>query len=97
VKRILTTMICGAAFAMVGAGCTAVVAPGPPPAAKTEVRPVKPYPSAVWVQGHWNWSGGQWVWKSGHWARAPRKGAAWVPGHWASTPKGYKWVKGHWK
>jgi hypothetical protein len=96
-RRILTTMICGGAFALALAGCAPRLAPGPPPAPKAEVRPVRPYPNAVWVAGHWKWAGNRWAWEGGHWARPPRQGATWVPGHWVSTPKGHKWVKGHWK
>ena len=53
-----------------------------PPVARVEVVPVKPYPRAVWVAGHWRWNHGRYVW---------------VPGRWIKRPRGWVWRKGHWK
>jgi hypothetical protein len=42
--------------------------PGPPPPAKVMVnKPLKPFPGAKWVQGHWVWKHGRWVWINGYW------------------------------
>lgn len=81
----------------------------PPPPARSEVRPAKPYDNAVWISGHWEWSGNEYVWKSGQWikpAGGSKKGSGnwnkpagakkWVSGHWKKTSKGYVWVDGHW-
>jgi hypothetical protein len=79
---------------IVGCGPT-VIATKPPPY-KTEVKPAKPYPNAVWMSGHWKWTGGNYVWVPGHWVK-PRAGKKWVPGHWQKRPRGWVWVKGHWR
>lgn len=54
-------------------GCTVVVKRPPRPAAKIEVRPAAPGPTAVWVAGHWKWKDhrrrGRWIWIPGHWKR----------------------------
>jgi hypothetical protein len=52
-----------AVFTLSGCAHTANV----PPPAKTEIKPAKPSPKAVWVPGHWKKKRGGWVWVSGHW------------------------------
>jgi hypothetical protein len=38
--------------------CAGVVyVPGPPPAPRDEVKPPRPGPKAVWIDGHWKRSG----------------------------------------
>jgi hypothetical protein len=41
------------------------VPPPPPPA--EEIRPFRPYPTAEWVPGHYEWRHHRWVWMHGHW------------------------------
>ena len=87
------------AFSIAGflGGCSTVAyVPQAPPAPKTEVRPAKPGPGHVWVNGHWNWNGHRYVWVSGHWSKN-RGGKQWVAGHWTKTPRGHVWASGHWK
>ena len=79
---------------MIGCGPTVVVRQPPPK--KVEVKPAKPYPNAVWVQGHWAYRGGTYVWVPGHWKKA-RPGRTWVAGHWARRRGGWVWVKGYWR
>ena len=67
-----------------------------PPPVRVEVRPAKPFPTAVWISGYWRWNGTRYVWVAGRWVR-PRRGYAWVPGHWRHTRHGWRWVPGHWK
>jgi hypothetical protein len=45
------------------------VVDGPPPAARVEIIPVAPYPTAVWVRGYWfrDRYRHRWVWMGGHW------------------------------
>lgn len=86
-------------FALIaGCGGAVVVVRRQPPPPRTEVRPAKPYPNAVWISGHWEWNRGRndFVWVSGHWVK-PRPGRTWVPGHWKKVPGGWSWVKGHWR
>jgi len=72
------------------------VKPKPP---KAIVKPPKPGPKHVWIDGHWQWDKQKkdYVWVKGHWTKPQRPGTVWVPGHWNETPKGFKWVPGHWK
>jgi len=67
-----------------------------PPVARVEVVPVRPYPRAVWISGHWRWKHGRYVWVGGYWKKA-RPGYVWVPGRWIKRPRGWVWRKGHWK
>ena len=77
-------------------GCVTAVRT-PPPQARIEVRPARPFANAVWIDGHWSRRHGDWVWISGHWVKMPRSGAAWMPGHWKKVPRGWKWFPGHWR
>ena len=67
-KRILIGL---ALMAFAGMGCTTYVRPAPP-VSRVEVKPAKPYKSAVWVPGHWKWKNRRagYVWVPGHWRRA---------------------------
>ena len=71
-----------------GAGEAVAVATVPPPAPYYEVRPVMPYPGAVWFIGYWSWTGGRHVWAPGYWG-AGRPGYVWHPYRWA--PHGGRW------
>jgi hypothetical protein len=44
-----------------------VVTDGPPPPERVEVVTVRPYPSAIWVGGHWVRARHGWIWMHGHW------------------------------
>ena len=83
---------------VVGCGGPTVVVKRQPPPLRTEVRPVKPFPNAVWISGHWEWNRARndYVWVSGHWVKA-RPGRTWVAGHWKKVPGGWAWVKGYWR
>lgn len=82
-------------LSMVG-GCVAEIRT-PPPAARIEIRPVAPFPDAVWIDGYWDHRHGGWVWTDGYWERRPRPGAIWVPGHWHESPRGWRWTPGRWR
>ena len=79
-------------------GCGPAVILKEPPGPKVETKPPKPFPKAVWIDGHWKWSpaANDFVWVSGHWVKQ-KPGKKWVAGHWERTPKGWKWVKGRWR
>jgi hypothetical protein len=81
---------------MFSVGCAGPVyvrtAPPPP---KVEVKPARPGPTAVWIDGHWKWSRNRYVWVAGHWEKNPR--GAWVPGRWEKRARGHVWVPGHWR
>ncbi len=63
----LAALFCGLLVPVLG-GC-ASAPPPPPPPRRVEVKPAKPGPNFVWVEGHWKWKG-------------RRRGHVWVPGHW---------------
>jgi hypothetical protein len=50
-----------------------VEVPYPPPAARTEVIPVRPHSGDVWVDGQWNWEGEKWRWQTGGWVTPPAR------------------------
>ncbi|MFC0514488.1 hypothetical protein ACFFGT_09760 [Mucilaginibacter angelicae] len=60
------------------------------------IRPVAPYPNAVWVPGEWVWRGNRYVYRQGFYAR-PRYNHVYVQGHWQPTNRGYVWVRGYWR
>jgi hypothetical protein len=77
-------------------GCAGTIyVPEEPPLPRDEVRPERPGPRAIWIDGHWMHSRGQWVWAPGRWERNPR--GEWVPGRWEKTHRGWRWHEGHWK
>lgn len=45
---------------------------GPPPAPEVEMKPPKPSPSSVWVDGFHKWYKGKWHWMGGFW-RVPKE------------------------
>ena len=93
-RRVALALALAVIAAVSPMGC--VIRTGPPPA-RFEVRPVVPYPEAVWIDGHWEHRYGGWAWSQGYWARVPFPGAIWVPGHWRESPEGWRWVPGHWR
>lgn len=71
---------------------------GPPhPPAVVAVRPARPGPRHVWVDGFHRWDGRAYIWMPGEWREGPRANAHWVPGHWKQTRHGWYWVDGHWR
>ena len=89
------------------AGCVAYVprsdpytayAPGPPPEPMVEIRPLIPFPEAVWLAGYWAFLAENWVWNNGSWRDRPHPGATWYPGHWHKAgPRGWGWRSGYWR
>jgi hypothetical protein len=67
-----------------------------PPRARMDVRPAKPFSSAIWISGYWRWNGRQYIWITGKWAK-PRYGKVWVNGHWKRTNRGWHYIPGHWR
>lgn len=59
------------AAALLAAGGCATTGQPPPPAELTvaTVRPPKPHPHAMWVQGHYVYHHGRYHWVPGHWTR----------------------------
>jgi hypothetical protein len=77
-------------------GCVAVIRTQPP-GTRVEIRPVSPYPDAVWIDGYWQMQHNDWVWITGRWERKPRPDAYWESGSWIETRGGWKWKPGHWR
>ena len=67
----------------------------PPVVKVVKIRP-KPYKSAIWISGHWQWNGNKYIWSKGKWTK-PKAGKVWVKGHWVKKHRGWIYIKGHWK
>jgi hypothetical protein len=67
-----------------------------PPPLRSGPRPPRPSETAVWVDGHWDWTGDRYAWNPGRWETDP-PGRAWVPGYWKNTSVGWKWMPGRWE
>jgi hypothetical protein len=69
-----------------------------PPMKQTEVIIVKPYPNAVWVEGHWQWHPRKhkYIWNKGYWTK-PKHGKTWKHGRWEKKPSGWRRVQGRWE
>jgi hypothetical protein len=67
-----------------------------PPPLKKEIRPAKPGPLYVWVDGYWKWTGSGYSWIKGHWSKAPQ-GKMWVQGRWEKRGSHWVWVGGRWR
>ncbi len=82
--------------AMAGVGVYFGIRVGPPPP-RHEIVVARPYPSAVWVRGHWRWVHGprHYVWVRGHWVRG-RPGYMWRDGYWEHRHNGWGYVEGRW-
>jgi hypothetical protein len=90
-------LVLGVVLAAATSACAVrMVVPGPPPAARVEVRGVAPGPAFVWIGGYWAWRSG-WVWTPGSWVRRPHPRAVWVPGHWDHIRGGWRWTPGRWR
>jgi hypothetical protein len=71
-RTMKSTLIAMCLLAIILAGCAGLALDRPQvPPAKPEIIPVKPYPQAVWVPGHWEWKGTDlgYVWFPGHWRK----------------------------
>ena len=66
---------------------------GPPPAPRfVRVRPSRPGPNFVWIDGYWYPVGNRYQWHNGYWTRPPYGGAVWVgPRH-----DGREFYQGYW-
>jgi hypothetical protein len=73
-----------------------IVAPAPPPPPYVEVRPVVPFPGAIWIGGYWGWNAGRHVWIGGRWA-PPRPGYRWEPHHWDQDGDRWHLRGGEWR
>lgn len=61
------------------------------------VKPNKPGPNYIWIDGHWQAGpNNNYVWVAGSWVKA-RAGAVWVAGKWKRVRTGWRWIPGHWK
>ncbi len=104
-KRIHAPLL-GAALLVPAAGCVG----NPPPAVEGtiwvstapphpihEVRPYRPGPEFIWIEGYHRWTGADYVWVAGHWERPPHPRARWERGRWYHADQGWYWVDGRWR
>ncbi len=59
-----------------------------PPPLKYEQPPPKPFPSAVWAPGYWQWTGREFVWVSGAWRQPPTQRHRWRKSKWRKGKRG---------
>lgn len=67
----------------------------PPPAPKTEGKPLAPGPDLVWVDGHYMPVENQWRWVTGAWAKPATPISVWIPARYDEKTK--KWYPGYWE
>jgi hypothetical protein len=61
------------------------------------LRPPKPSPRHLWVEGDWIWQNNHYVYQTGYWV-VPDPNKYFVKGHWAQWPDGeWYWIRGYWK
>jgi len=77
---IIVSLLCF--FFMVMSWCGPAVVVKKPPAPRIDSKPPKPFPKAVWIEGHWKWN-------------AATKQFDWVSGHWIKQKPGQNWVAGY--
>ncbi len=79
-------------FMLAGCRPSAVVVRERPVAPAVIVKPPRPYPNYVWVEGGWFVTGNHYSYRQGYWAPPRRK--AYRPGYWRNTRGGWVWVPG---
>ena len=93
---LLALTLAASGSAACGPGSAEIVVETGPPPEQIEVVGLAPYPGAVWVRGHWQWTGGRYHWFPGHWER-PRNGYIWVHAHWDRSGNRWRFIPGHWR
>jgi hypothetical protein len=68
---------------------------GPPARRVTLVKPVKPFPGAVWVHGYWTFTGKRYVWSKGYWTK-PRHGFVYRQPRWKKSGNVWYYHPGRW-
>lgn len=96
-KRLVRMVLIAAMMLATGATAGAQVSFGitigaPPPPRVVHVRPVRPGPDYVWVDGYWYPVAGHYRWHAGYWSRPPYVGAHWVAPH----HDGHQYFAGYW-
>jgi hypothetical protein len=64
----------------------------PPPPRVVVVRPARPEPVDVWVDGYWYPVAGRYTWHAGYWTEPAYDGAYWV----APRHEHGRFYEGHW-
>jgi hypothetical protein len=86
---LLCATVSGAARAQVSVG---ISIGAPPPPRVVVVRPARPEPVDVWVDGYWYPVAGRYSWHAGYWTEPPYAGAIWV----APRHEGGRFYEGYW-
>lgn len=91
-RRLLAVLLLagGSLFAEVSFGLR--IGPPPPPRV-VRVRPVRPAPDYVWVDGYWYPVGNRYRWHNGYWTRPPYPGARWLQPRYESQ----RYFDGRWE
>ena len=68
------------------------------PTISVDIRPERPSPRHVWVEGEWNPNGDRYDYRRGYWSEPrSRHHNRYSQGHWRHTRQGYVWVPGRWR
>jgi hypothetical protein len=74
-----------------------VPVPFPPPPARPEYLPKRPSPTAVWVDGEWQWMRRRWTWVYGRWVEPPA-GVSFARSSWRRDSSGQlHYAPGRWR
>lgn len=69
---------------------------GPPPP-RQDIRWERPYRTAVWIPGHYEWRHKHYVWIAGYYEYPPRRNSHWVEPRYIRHRDGsYYYRPGHW-
>jgi len=94
-KKIACLALLAFVFLLIS-GCVIARPRMAPPPPKKDIRPAKPGPEFLWIEGNWIWSSGQYTWSKGFWVKK-KPGKNWVPGRWEKRGRHWVWIKGRWR
>lgn len=96
-KKLLSSLLLGAALYMGSAYGEEIIVKIAPPRAIVEHRGAAPSARHVWIRGYHRWDGRAYVWVPGHWEVPPREHVVWVSPRWEHRHGGYVFIAGHWR
>lgn len=67
------------------------------PSVTVDVRPQRPSPRHIWVEGEWNPNGDRYDYRNGYWSEPQSHRHRYSKGHWRHNSRGYYWVPGRWR
>lgn len=71
--------------------------PLPPPPQRQVVVYQRPAPTALWIEGHWEFDGRGYYWVDGRWEIPPPRYHHYVAPRWERRARGHVYIRGHWR